>query len=129
MSATTPDLQQIIIDGIHDKKGCRITVLDLSHIESAPSHKFIICQASNPVQVAAIADSVADSMLEHAGRKPSNTDGYRNREWLILDYGEVMVHIFLPDTRTRYALENLWSDARITDIPDIDCHTIPLSYS
>lgn len=110
----------IIIKGIRDKKGEKITLLDLSSIDTAPSNAFIICEAKNPIQAAAIADSVADNMIEYAGRKPDNTDGYRNREWLIVDYGDVMVHIFLRETRSHYDLESLWNDAEITHFPDLD---------
>ena len=67
-----------------------------------------------------MADNIVDAVLDQAGRKPAGTDGYRNREWIIIDYGETIVHIFLPETRTRYALEELYSDAPVTEIPDED---------
>lgn len=114
------NINSLIIEAIQDKKGKGITILDLSGIESAPAHQFIICQASNPTQTGAVADSVYDTLLEKASRKPYHTDGYRNREWLILDYGDFIVHIFLPDIREHYNLEGLWNDAVRTDIPDLD---------
>lgn len=120
MAQVSPEIENIIIEAIRDKKGRAITILDLSRIESAPSGKFIICQATNPTQAGAIADSVTDAMIEFAGRKPYHTDGYRNREWLILDYGDVMAHIFLPDTRAHYDLESLWGDAPATRLEDLD---------
>lgn len=114
------NLLEIIIDGIQNKKGRGITILNLEDIEAAPCSQFIICEANNPTQVGAIADSVTDNMLEYAGRKAEHTDGYRNREWLIIDYGDIMVHIFLKEIRTHYDLEGVWGDAKITDIPDLD---------
>lgn len=117
---TRPSLVQTIVDGIQDKKGTDITVLDLSGIPTSPTLLFVICTGRTPIQTAAIADSVRDKMLEAAGRKPQAIDGYRNREWLVLDYGEAIVHVMLPDTRQRYAIEELWSDAVITQIPDLD---------
>ena len=118
-----PPLQGItpaVIEAIHSKKGSSVTVIDLSDIETAPAHTFIICQARNPIQVAAIADAIVDDVLDNAGRKPVSSDGYRNREWIIIDYGDTIVHIFLPETRERYALEELYSDAHISNIADDD---------
>lgn len=114
------DLIPALIEGIQDKKGKKITILDLSEIESASADKFIICESGNPVQVSAIADSLQDKALEICGRKPSNVDGYRNAQWIVVDYGEVVVHVFLRDERGRYDLEGLWNDASITEIPDLD---------
>lgn len=114
------DITPIVIDTVRDKKGGAIRVVDLSAIDTAPAHRFIICSARNPIQVAAVADNIVDAVLDQAGRKPAGTDGYRNREWIIIDYGETIVHIFLPETRTRYALEELYSDAPVTEIPDED---------
>lgn len=119
-TTSLPTLVRTIIDGIQDKKGTDITVLDLSGIPTSPTLLFVVCTGRTPIQTAAIADSVRDKMLEAAGRKPQAVDGYRNREWLVIDYGEAVVHVMLPDTRTRYALEELWSDAVITQVPDLD---------
>lgn len=116
----TVDLQQLIIEGIQERKGRGITVVDLSTIPGAATQGFIICQGSSPTQVAAIADSVREYVLQKGGVKPYNYDGYRNAQWIVIDYGELLVHIFLPDTRQLYNLEELWSDAKITDIPDLD---------
>lgn len=119
------DISPIAIEAIHSKKGSDVTVIDLSGIETAPAHTFIICQARNPIQVSAIADAIIDNVLDSAGRKPMSTDGYRNREWIIVDYGDTIVHIFLPETRERYALEELYSDAPVTAVADDDDITFP----
>ena len=113
-------LRQMIVDAIQDKKGRGITLVDLSDIEIAPAHEFIICEGRTPQQVAAIADNVRESLLDKAKVKPFNYDGYRNSQWIVIDYGTVFVHVFVPDARTMYNLEELWSDARITEIPDLD---------
>ena len=91
-----------------------------SHIEGSADNTFIICQGSSPTQVDAIADSVREYVQEHCGAKPYNYDGYQNSQWIVIDYGDVFVHIFLPDVREHYNLEELWSDAPITEIPDLD---------
>ncbi len=114
------ELRNRIIDAIQDKKGRGITLMDLSGIESAPTREFIICEGRTPQQVAAIADNVRDQLLEQVRVKPYNYDGYRNARWIVVDYGSVMVHVFVPDDRTLYSLEELWSDAVVTEIPDFD---------
>ena len=112
--------RQMIVDAIQDKKGRGITVMDLSHIESAPAQEFIICEGRSPQQVAAIADNVREELLDKARIKPFNYDGYRNSQWIVIDYGDTMVHVFLPDVRQMYRLEELWGDAKITQVPDLD---------
>ena len=116
----TQSIEELIIEGIRDRKGRDITVVDMSAIEAAPVSKFIIAEGTSTMQVGAIADSVRDYLLEHGRIKPYNYDGYGNSEWIVVDYGEVMVHVFVPDARRRYCLEELWSDAIITDIPNLD---------
>ena len=116
----TQSIDELIIEGIRDRKGRDITVVDMSAIEAAPVSKFIIAEGTSTMQVGAIADSVRDYLLEHGRIKPYNYDGYGNSEWIVVDYGEVMVHVFVPDARRRYCLEELWSDAVITDIPNLD---------
>lgn len=113
-------LRPIIIEGIQERKGRSITVVDLSGIESAPVSEFIICQGNSSQQVAAIADSVRDYLLENYGIKPYNYDGYRNAQWIVIDYGDTLVHVFTRETRQLYNLEELWADAPITEIPDLD---------
>lgn len=117
---TDKQLREMVVDAIQDKKGRAISLVNLSHIESAPTEEFIICEGRSPQQVAAIADNVREKLLEVARVKPFNYDGYRNSSWIIIDYGTTMVHVFVPDARQMYNLEELWSDAEITDIPDLD---------
>lgn len=113
-------LQQLIIEGIQERKGRKITVVDMSDIESAAASQFIIAEGSSTMQVSSIADSVREYLFENAHIKPYNYDGYTNSEWIVIDYGDTLVHIFTPAIRERYRLEDLWSDAAITDIPDVD---------
>ena len=114
------EIIKLIIEGIQERKGKKIAVVDLSHIEGSAANTFIICQGSSPTQVDAIADSVREYVQEHCGAKPYNYDGYQNSQWIVIDYGDVFVHIFLPDVREHYNLEELLSDAPITEIPDLD---------
>lgn len=114
------DITKTIIEAITDKKGKKITLIDLSGFESASTGKLIICQGNSTSQVSAIADSVREKVFDDCRVKPANYDGYRNSQWIIVDYGDIMVHIFLPDIRQFYSLETLWNDAPIDNLPDID---------
>lgn len=109
-----------IIEGIQDRKGRNITLVDLSGIENSGVSYFIICEGTSTMQVSSIADSVRDYLLEHSSVKPYNYDGYENSRWIVIDYGDTLVHIFVPEDRHRYNLEELWSDAKITEIPNLD---------
>jgi ribosome-associated protein len=116
----TKKLVNQIIEGIQEKKGQKIVVADLTEIDDTICNYFVICQGNSPSQVSVIADSVWDSALQGAGEKPTAIDGLQNAQWVAMDYSDVLVHIFLPETREFYNLENLWADAKLTHIPDID---------
>lgn len=116
----TIDLQKLIVEGIQERKGKRISIVDMSAIDSAPVQLFIIAQGSSSMQVASIADSVREYVQEKSGVKPYNYDGYENSRWIVIDYGWAMAHIFVPEDREKYNLEELWSDSVITHLPDLD---------
>ena len=109
-----------IVEGIQEKKGEKITVVDMSDIDNYVFRNFVICQGKSNSHVTSIADSIRGYVREQIKVKPFATDGYQNAQWIALDYGEVIVHIFQPELREFYNLENLWEDARITEIPDLD---------
>lgn len=113
-------LESTIIDAIQDRKGKKITDIDFRGLESSPARSFIICQGNSTSQVSAIADNIREEVRRKLDIKPYNYDGYRNSQWIVIDYGDVMVHVFLPDTREYYNIEDLWSDASLTEIPDLD---------
>lgn len=116
----TENLVHKIIEGIQEKKGQKIVVADLTEIEDTICNYFVICQGNSPSQVSVIADSVWDYTLRETGDKPIAIDGMQNAQWVAMDYSDVLVHVFLPETREFYNLENLWADAQLTSIPDID---------
>lgn len=115
-----PRLVQTIIKGIQDKKGHGIVVADLGGIDGAVCSHFIICEGNSPMQVEAIAESVGDFVREAEGEKPVGCVGLENAIWVAIDFVDVMVHIFTPETRAYYDLEHLWQDARLTEVPDLD---------
>lgn len=116
----TPNLKNTIIDAIQDKKGSSICTIDLSAIPSAPAYDFVICQGKTPTQTSSIADNIIEKARDISGRKPYRVDGMRNGQWVIIDYGDLMVHVFTPDSREFYNLEDLWVDGQTEHIPDID---------
>ena len=113
-------LIQSIIEAIQEKKGVNIVHVDLTGIETAAAQGFVIATGNTPMQVTAIADSVREYVEKHTGQRPFNYDGYQNAQWIIIDYGNIFVHVFVPDFRERFNLEQLWADARINEIPNLD---------
>ena len=120
LMVTLQQLVKSIILGIQEKKGSNIVVADLQKIEGSICKFFVVCQGNSPQQVEAIATSVGDYLRENEGEKPVNVVGLTNAQWVAMDYVDVMVHIFLPDVREYYDLENLWQDAELTRVPDLD---------
>lgn len=119
MTTSTP-LIDAIIAGIREKKGRAITVCDLSHIDTAPARAFVICTCGSPQQVDAVVDSVEEQTAKLCAEKPSAIAGRANAQWVAMDYGTAMVHLFVPEARAHYDIENLWGDAAITALPDED---------
>lgn len=113
-------LIQQITEGIQDKKGRKIIVADLTKIGDTICNYLVICQGNSSSQVTAIVESVKDFTRKNVNTKPFAIDGLRNAEWVAMDYSDIFVHVFLPETRDFYNLEHLWADAKLTQIPDLD---------
>ena len=114
------NLLDTIVKGIQEKKGFNIQIADLNGIEGTICQYFVICTGQSPSQVGTIADSIEETTRKEADEKPIKTIGLENAQWVAMDYGDVMVHVFLPDVREYYDLEHLWDDAQIEKIPDLD---------
>ena len=111
---------QQIVEGIQEKKGKGIVIVDMLKLGNSICDYFVICQGNSPTQVSAITDSIEDTVRINCKKKPYSIDGLRNSQWVAMDYGDILVHIFLPDVRTFYDIEHLWADATLTEIPDLD---------
>lgn len=109
-------LAQLIIEGIQDKKAHQIVSLDLSDIPNAVSKFFIICHGTSTTQVEAIVDAAIEKVKKNTGENPWHTEGYENAEWILIDYVNVVLHVFLQSVREFYKLEELWADAVIEHI-------------
>lgn len=107
-----------VLEGIQKVKGKDIVLLDLREIAQSVCKQFIICTGDSPTQVAAIADSVKEVVEEQVGETPWHREGLQNRQWVILDYVDLVVHIFHKDWRDFYDLEGLWGDAKKQVIED-----------
>lgn len=106
---------KIIIQSIQQKKGENIVSLDLRKIPEAVADFFIICQASSHIQVKAIADFIKEEVSKHCLEIPYHHEGTQAMQWVLIDYVNVVVHVFLPETRKFYRLEEMWSDAPQTE--------------
>jgi ribosome-associated protein len=105
------------IRAAEDKKAIDLTVLDLRKAAGFTDF-FLICSGSNPRQIRAIADSVMETLAED-GVKPAHVEGYDRSEWVLLDYFDFIVHIFVPETRMFYGLERLWGNAERIEVPAV----------
>jgi ribosome-associated protein len=108
------ELTSLIIQGMEDTKAKNIMILDLQDIDHAITNYFVICHGSSKPQLEAIADAVIEKTLKKFRAKPWHKEGFENAEWILLDYVDVVVHIFREDRREFYQLEKLWADANIS---------------
>jgi len=111
-------LADIAVRGLQERKGQDIVVLNLKELKNAVADYFVICSASSDTQLDALARSVEEEVEKATGQAPWQSEGRTNREWVLLDYVDVVVHVFLRDRRQFYALEELWGDAEITYVED-----------
>ncbi|WP_438973343.1 ribosome silencing factor [Polaribacter sp.] len=113
---STDDLIAVIIKGIDDVKGEDIQLLDLRDIENTVCDYFVICSGTSNTQVNAISGSVQKNVSKEVKDKPWHVEGQGNSEWVLMDYVNVVVHIFQKHVRDYYDIESLWGDAKITEI-------------
>jgi ribosome-associated protein len=107
------EITDIIIEGMLEKKGEKIVRLDFSNIHNSLFKGFVICNGNSNVHIESIADSVEELVRKKSGRKPNHIEGKINGEWILMDYFDMVVHIFQEKYRNFYQLENLWADAEI----------------
>ena len=105
-----------IILGIEEVKGKEITILDLREIENTVCDYFIICEGTSNTQVNAIVNSIQKQVSKNTNDKPWHIEGTDNAEWVLLDYINVVVHVFQKHIREYYDIESLWGDAKTTQI-------------
>ena len=113
------NINDLIIDAIRDIKGKKIVKLDLTKIEDASANYFIICEGDSTTQVSAIANNIKKRMKEDMNVNTPNIEGMGDSRWVLIDYFDTVVHVFYPETRKFYDLEDLWSDAYFVEYQDL----------
>jgi ribosome-associated protein len=114
----TEALLEAIIKGVREKKGKMIRKFDLTGLNYASTDYFIICHGDSTRQAVAIADSIEYEVTKATGEKPWHVEGLQNAQWVLMDYVNVVVHVFFKEARDFYDIENLWADAAITEIDE-----------
>lgn len=113
---TADQLITAIISGIEDVKGQEINILDLREIENTVCDYFVVCEGTSNTQVSAIVNSIQKKVSREVKDKPWHVEGEENAEWVLIDYVNVVVHVFQKHIRAYYDIESLWGDAKSTHI-------------
>lgn len=113
---TITEMYQLICKAASDKKARDIVIMDMQGLMNSTDY-FVVCSANTATQVRAIADNIEEEMAK-AGISFNHKEGYREGEWVLLDYGDVVAHIFMQEAREYFALERLWGDAKLTVYED-----------
>ncbi|MFS4457265.1 ribosome silencing factor [Maribacter sp. 2304DJ31-5] len=114
--ASADELIALILQGIEEVKGQHINLLDLREIENTVCDYFIICNGTSNTHVSAIVGSIQKTVSKAIKDKPWHVEGEDNAEWVLMDYVNVVVHVFQKQTREFYDIEGLWGDAKFTTI-------------
>ena len=114
----TVTLLDAIVEGMRERKAKNITILNLTSIENRVTDYFVVCDADSRTHVNSIAESVAEIVEKLSKERPYHTEGTQNGEWILIDYINIVAHVFLREMREHYNIEGLWGDAEITEIQD-----------
>lgn len=115
----TEQLLRNVVLGLQEKKGANITILDMRELDNSVCDYFVISEADSNVHVAALADSVEEMVYVNQGEWPLHMEGKTQAQWVLVDYVDIVVHVFHKTTRPYYNLEGLWADAKRTDIDNL----------
>ena len=114
--ANSEKLSEVIVKGMQEKKALDIVIMDLRKVKNAVADFFIVCSGNYDKQIDSISDSIDAEVFKALKENPWHIEGKNNKEWMLLDYTDVVAHVFRKDRREFYALERLWGDAEITEI-------------
>jgi len=118
-TSNTEDLLACIVDAIQEKKGKNTISLEIGALPNAVCKYFVFCNADSTTQVDAIANNIEDKVLEKLGEKVYRSDGYQNAIWIVLDYIDIVVHVFQTEWRDYYRVEALWADAKAIQYEEV----------
>ncbi len=113
---SSEELGNVVVKGMEEKKAEDIAIMDLRKVKGAVSDFFIICSGNSNTQIESIAESIEKEVHEASKESPWRKEGFTNREWVLIDYVNVVAHVFNKEKRSHYALEDLWGDAVITQV-------------
>ncbi|WP_420577332.1 ribosome silencing factor [Ekhidna sp.] len=111
-------LSEWVVEGMLDKKAIDVVVMDLREVKHAVADYFVICSGNSNTQIDAISDSIEEQIHKRSKQNPWKREGQQNKEWILLDYVDVVAHVFNKEKRIFYGLEELWGDAKITRIEE-----------
>lgn len=117
---SSKELSQLVVKGMQEKKANNIVIMDLRKVKNAFTDFFVVCSGNSDTQVDAIAESVDKEVWEETRNNPRSMEGKANHEWILVDYYDVIVHVFKKDRREFYKLEELWGDAEFTYVQEGD---------
>jgi len=117
-SISIDEKRQLIIEAIQEKKGKKIVTIDLSQVENSICDCFIICHGDSYTQVDAITESIEKRLKENVGVRAHHIEGLRNSQWVLMDFFDILVHVFQEDFRTFYNLEELWADGDVVKLEE-----------
>ena len=115
---TAEQLRDFVVRGMQEKKAQDIVVMDLRNVKNAICDYFVICSGNSDTQIDAISTSIEEEVYKASKQDPWHKEGKLNREWILLDYVDVVAHVFKKERRSFYDLEQLWGDAEIQVIED-----------
>ena len=110
--------RELILEAIREKKGHQIVSIDLSEVENSICDCFIICHGESVTQVGAISESIEMKLKEDAQIRAHHVEGLQNSQWVLLDYFDILVHVFQEEFRSFYRLEELWADGKVTRVTE-----------
>lgn len=112
------ELSDLVVQGMLEKKASDVVVMDLRGVQSAVADYFIICSGNSDTQIDSISDSIQEQVFKNSKQNPWKTEGRQNKEWVLIDYVDVVAHVFNKEKRAFYGLEELWGDAKMTSISE-----------
>ncbi|RPI43496.1 MAG: ribosome silencing factor [Bacteroidetes bacterium] len=117
-SLNTDQMSDLIIEAIREKKGKQLVTIDLSKVENSICDRFIICHGESSTQVGAITESIEVKLKEIAGIRAHHIEGLRNSQWVLMDFFDILVHVFQKQYRSFYNLEELWADGDVVRLDE-----------
>ncbi|MEQ8239133.1 MAG: ribosome silencing factor [Cyclobacteriaceae bacterium] len=109
-------ISELVVQGMLDKKATNIVVMDLKNVKNAIADYFILCSGNSDTQIDAISESIEEVVFKNQKENPWKREGRENKEWILIDYVDVVAHVFNKDKRVFYGLDELWGDAEMTYI-------------